>query len=349
MTNRTNPASAVSDEILATAMKWRQRLDEGECSVDDEAELEVWLQVDERHQFAFEQMGQVVGVFDQHAASPELLGARRALLRRVHREARGRWTGSASSRGMPTRRMAAAMLAASLLLGAGVWSMAGRGEVYKTGLGERRVIILDDGSVLSLDAMSRVSVRYSKAERRLGLQRGQARFDVAHDASRPFSVTARNHKVVATGTAFNIDLLAPVMRVTLIEGRVLVLPEGAPVLLPKPPKTEKAVELRSGQVLVARTNRDVDLVSSADLNQATSWQQGQLAFTREPLGQAVERVNRYTDQKITIGDAEAARILLSGTFNAGDAKAFLEAVGEFLPVRVVNGQGGPIIQSIQKS
>ena len=347
MIHRTDHPPAVSDDILATAMTWRQRLAEGECSIDDEAELEVWLQADERHRFAFDQMGQMIGVFDQHAASPELLGERRALLRRVHRQARGRWTGAASQRRMPTRRAAGAMLAASLLAAAGVWSMTAQGEVYKTGLGERRTVILDDGSVLSLDAMTRVSVHYTKAERRLALQRGQARFDVAHDVSRPFSVTARDHKVVATGTAFNIDLLAPVMRVTLIEGRVVVLPEDAPALRPKPPRPEKAVELHSGQVLVAKAGRDVDLVSGADLKQATSWQQGQLAFTREPLAQAVERVNRYTDRKITIGDDHAGQILLSGTFNAGDVKAFLEAVGEFLPVRVVDGSDGPVIQSIQ--
>jgi transmembrane sensor len=340
----TELSPALSDEILATAMSWHQRLDEGEFTIDDEAALEVWLQADDRHRFAFEQMGQMIGVFDQHAASPELLGARRALLRRVHREARDRWTGS---RRMPTRRMAGAMLAASFLAAAGVWSTTGQGEVYKTGAGERRVIILEDGSVVSLDAMTKVSVRYSKAERRLRLERGQARFDVAHDASRPFSVTARDRKVVATGTAFNIDLLAPVMRVTLIEGHVVVLPEATSALLSKTSGKEKAVELRSGQVLVARTNRGPALVDGADLRQTTSWQQGQLAFAREPLGEAVERVNRYTDRKITVGDDKAAQILLSGTFNAGDVKAFLEAVGEFLPVRVVDGPDGPVIQSIQ--
>lgn len=349
MIHRIDPSSSLSDEILATAMNWRQRLGEGECSVDDEAELEVWLQADERHLLAFEQMGQVCGVFEQHAASPEMLGARRALLQRVQRQARGRWTGPAAVLRAPSRRIAAAMVAAALLAGVGLWPVIGPGDVYSTGLGERRVIILDDGSVLSLDAMSRVSVRYSDHERRLKLRKGQARFDVAHDPSRPFSVTARDHKVVATGTAFNIDLLAPVMRVTLIEGRVLVLPEDASVLRTQPVKPEKAVELRSGQVLVARNNRQVDLVSAVDLNQTTSWQQGQLAFTREPLGQAVERVNRYTDQKITVGDAKAAAIPLSGTFNAGDVNAFLEAVGEFLPVRVVNGPEGPILQSIQSS
>ena len=45
---------------------------------------------------------------------------------------------------------------------------------------------------------------------------GQARFDVAHDAARPFSVHAGGQTVVATGTAFNVDLLGPQVLVTLI-------------------------------------------------------------------------------------------------------------------------------------
>lgn len=335
MTRRAEMAQTLSDDILATAMTWRQRVGEGELSVDDEVALEVWLQADDRHLAAYEQMGEVGAILDPHAASPELIGARRDLLARVHRQASG-----ARLLGTTRRRIAAGAIAASLLVGVGAWPLVGPGEVYDTGRGERRVIILDDGSILSLDAMSRVSVRYAKDARRLKLQRGQARFDVAHDTARPFSVTARGHRVVATGTAFNIDLLKPEMRVTLIEGRVLVLPEGEPA-------KARTVELRQGQALVASVTPGPERVAAANLDQTTSWQQGRLVFNEEPLGQAVERVNRYTDRKITVADAQAAQIPLSGTFNAGDLKAFLEAVGEFLPVRVDDSRDGVVIQSIQ--
>lgn len=348
MTRLIDPIG-LSDEVLAMAMCWRQRLSEGDVSVDEEAELEVWLQADERHLAAFEQMEPISTIFEPYAATPELLGIRRALLHRVHREASGRWTGPATALRAPSRRIAATMIAASLLAGVGVWSVVQPGDVYDTGRGERRVIMLDDGSVLSLDARTRVSVQYTDDERRLTLKRGQARFDVAHDPSRPFSVTARDHKVVATGTAFNIDLLAPEMRVTLIEGRVLVLPSRAQGQRTQPHKPEPTVELRSGQALVARDGGAVDLVSTADIDQATSWQQGQLVFNGERLGQAVERVSRYTEQTITVGDEQAAAIPLSGTFNAGDVNAFLEAVSEFLPVRVVKGPEGIILRSIQSS
>jgi transmembrane sensor len=338
--------AGVTDEMLEAAMAWRLRLSEPHWSADDEAELEVWLQADERHARAFERTGQVWAFFDQHATSPELLSARRALLGRVQRQARGRWTGPAAIVRAPSRRVALGAMAAALVVGVGIWPLATQGDVYRTGVGERRVITLADGSVVTLDAMSKVAVRYSRGQRRLVLRQGQARFDVAKDLSRPFTVTARDRNVVATGTAFNIDMIEPEVRVTLIEGRVLVMPTESRVPLVER-RGGKTVELHPGQALVASRDAAPQLVRTADLGQATAWQDGKLMFDREPLGEAVERINRYSDRKITVADARAAAVPVSGVFNAGDANAFLEAVNGFLAVRVVQGPDGVVLQSTE--
>lgn len=339
------PATEVSNEMLERAMMWRQRVDTPEWTAEDEAELEVWLQADDRHACAFERTGQVWSFFDQHATSPELLSARRALLGRVQRAAQGRWTGPAAVLRMPSRRVAAAAVAAAVVAAVGIWPMASQGDVYRTGLGERRVITLVDGSVVTLDAMSKVSVRYSKGARRLVLKQGQARFDVAKDPSRPFTVTARDRNVVATGTAFNIDMVDPQVKVTLIEGRVLILPTETRLPIAQPARNAKPVELHAGQAYVAASSARAPAVQVADLKQATAWQEGKLMFDREPLGEAVERVNRYSERKITVADARAAAEPVSGVFNAGDMNAFLEAVNGFLPVRVVQGPDGVVLRS----
>ena len=330
--------------MLETARRWRERMETSAWSAADEAELEVWLQADERHARAFGRMGEVFSFFEQNANSPELIGARRALLGRVQRQARGRWLGWGGLESVGRRRIAAGLAAAIVLAGAGAWPLTQQGEVYRTGVGERRIVALKDGSVLSLDALSRVTVRYSKGARKLTLRKGQARFDVAHDPARPFSVTARDRTVVATGTAFNIDLLKPEVRVTLIEGRVLILRNTSSLLGPAAPA--KPVELRAGEALVAPADRPQASIETADLQQVTAWQEGKLVFRREPLADAVERINRYTDRKITIADARAGSVLVSGVFNTGDVTAFLEAVNGVLPVRVTEGAGGIVLRSL---
>jgi len=162
MTIGSNIASAVTDEMLETAMKWRARFDSGEWSVDDEASFEIWLQADERHALAYEEICELCGFIDRHSASPELLGARKEVLASVHRRARTRWTGPAMVLRAPTRRAIAAALVAGVVGSAGAWALVERGHVYQTKRGERRAVILDDGSVLSLDA--------SQASQQLHLQ-----------------------------------------------------------------------------------------------------------------------------------------------------------------------------------
>src|SRR3546814_18419265 len=93
-------------------------------------------------------------------------------------------------------------------------------QVYATGLGERRVVMLDDDSRLSLDANTRVRVKYSRAGRQLWLEAGRARFEVAKDPLRPFSVAAAGKIVVATGTEFSVELLGGVTRGTHSNGHV---------------------------------------------------------------------------------------------------------------------------------
>lgn len=339
----TDPATAA---MFERAMIWRQRMDDAGWSADDEADFEVWLQADVRHRHVFEVSGEVWSYFDDHVTSPELIGARRALLGRVQRQATVRWSGAPALFRLPHMRLAAGLVAAAVLgIGAGVWPLATQGEVYQSGVGERRVIVLHDGSKLSLDALSRVTVRYTKDARRLTLKRGQARFDVAHDPSRPFSVTARDQTVVATGTAFNIDIIKPEVRVTLIEGRVLISPKAPLIAALASPTAPKPVELRAGQVLVTPSDAARPTIQAADIDQATAWQDGKLDFDGIPLAEAVERVNRYTDRKIRVADAKAGAALVYGTFDTGDVDAFIGAVNGFLPVRAVWGPDGVVLQS----
>ena len=343
MTVAAQPADDLSDAVLEAAMAWRVRMAAPEWSGGDDAALEAWLQADARHDRAFERTGRMWDFFDHHHTAPELMIARRDVLDRAQRQARRRWAGPGRFVPLPGRRMAAAIGALAIVLGGGLFVLATRGEVYQTGPGERRVVTLADGSRLSLDTTTRVSVRYSKAARRLVLIRGQARFDVAHDTSRPFSVLAHDRTVVATGTAFNIDLLDPQVRVTLIEGRVMILSGGGRALAAAKPA--RPIELRSGQELVAGPSEAPRVVSHIDLRETTAWQQGKLIFDDEPLAEVVGRVNRYSDRKISIGDPAVGALKVSGVFDTGDIKAFVGSVTTYLPVAAVEGPDGVSLRS----
>ena len=68
-------------------------------------------------------------------------------------------------------------------------------------------------------------------------------------------------------------------------------------------------------------------------------------FDKEPLAEAVERMNRYSDHKIRIGDPAAGAIPVSGAFDAGNTRGFLDAVTTYLPITAVDGPRGVTLRA----
>ena len=125
----------------------------------------------------------------------------------------------------------AAMLLAAVFVGV---LFVGLPQTYRTGVGEREVVALADGSKLSLDADSAVSVRFTPSRREMVLRKGRARFTVAKDPLKPFTVLAAGKTVVAVGTEFSVERLDGQVRVILYEGKVSVLARSSPIATPAP-------------------------------------------------------------------------------------------------------------------
>src|SRR5258708_35461920 len=163
---------------------------------------------------------------------------------------------------------------------------------YETDIGERRIVALPDGSRISMDSDTKVRVSYYKMARAITLDRGRSRFDVAHDPSRPFMVTAGPETVVAVGTSFNVEQLQSTVLITLIQGQVVIKNAAPPVQAATGANLESSVSLKAGeQFVVSRNARPAPV--PADLQVAMAWETGRLVVLDEPLGGAVARANRY--------------------------------------------------------
>lgn len=312
---------------LAQAAAWRVRLAEND--LEGCPELSDWLAQDVRNATAWKQVQNDWALFGDHATSPEILELRSAALAHAHEAGRGRWVRS--------RRFAIAhrlAIAAGILIIAvgGLFVWIKQPDVYMTRAGERRIVTLADGSQIALDSRSEVKVQYSTHARELTLTRGQARFDVSHDFERPFSVTAGGHKVIATGTSFNVDLFGPTLLVTLIEGRVVVsstpaLSDPTKVDIPLPRITLDAGE----QVVFAP--KEPPSVARVNLGQATAWENGEIVSENDSLATVVARINRYAQHAVIVGDPETAALHISGVFHTGDIDGFVSTIVAYLPVR----------------
>ncbi|WP_175597235.1 FecR family protein [Peristeroidobacter soli] len=330
---------------LAEAAAWRTRLTEE--SIDSSSAFEAWLATHEDNRRAWSQVQGPWELFGEQAHSPELIELRRAALGRARDAGRHRWLRSSGGR---MRLLAAAAMAVVMIAGFLTWH-AGRPDIYRTQVGERRVVTLTDGSKIALDSQTEVRVSYSQEARDLSLLSGQARFDVAKDVQRPFAVYAAGRKVVATGTAFNVDLIGSEALITLIEGHVVIFTDAdesvrkETVALserPRPVRRDQTIELAAGEQLVLAAGT-APTVTTANVEQTTAWQSGRLVFENEPLASVIERMNRYSARALRIADPRAAELRMSGVFNTGDVESFVATVTAYLPVRAENLRSGDIL------
>ena len=311
-----------------TAAAWAMALADGQMSSDDEAALEQWL-TDERNRAALATAVSVWEMMDSVAAAPEVLGFRASAIRNFRQANVRQWANPTSY----FSRAAAAVLAVMLLSTALLY--AGAPTRYATETGERQLAVLADGSQLSLDAATEVEVAMHGDRRSLTLVSGRARFKVAADPLRPFSVTVGDKMVIATGTSFSVELIGREVRVILYEGHVKVVDVAAtaPMRIARPGGDVRADDLLvPGHELIATLGAFNAQVAAVNPVTSDTWEAGRLSFEDEPLARAVIRMNRYALTPVRIVDPSIGQLRISGVFAADDDGAFVEAVTAILPV-----------------
>lgn len=326
------------------AAEWCMRLTDGSLSVYEKHKLESWIATSPENGKLLEQMVTVMHHTNAIADMPGFLTLRAEALAAMDQgsahQKSGVWT--------PRRHIVAVAMSLILLI-AGTWDWSDQ-DIYVSEVGERRTIQLADGSKVSLDADSQIRVDYKDDRRMVVLDRGRAKFDVAKDPLRPFSVAAGTQAVVATGTSFSVELLQDQLRVFLFEGRVDVLPQQSLAR-----STTKAIPYKAtasldpGQELVATLRSGAGKIVDADIDRAKSWEAGRLDFTNIPLSQAVERFNRYSKVPIVVEDAAAGRKVINGVFDSGDVDSFVLGVTTLYELTSKSHDGHVSIKSVKNT
>lgn len=239
-----------------------------------------------------------------------------------------------SGRNRRVRGPLAYATAASILLVAAalfVWMQMFRG-VYDAAVGEQRVISLDDGSQVELNARSRIRVRFDERERSVELIRGQALFRVAKDHARPFVVHSGEAAVRAVGTQFDVYRKKTSTIVTVVEGSVAVAPKKA-----TDPAHKLAILTAGQQVTVTPTALPEPRL--ADIALATAWTQQRLAFSRASLAEVAEEFNRYNKRQLVIADPSLESFRISGNFPSADPAPLLSFLRVQPGIRVTETGG----------
>lgn len=308
----------------AGAAYWLNHRRSGDMTAEDMRAFQVWLDRDPANRAAYEELERMWGALGAAIDDPQIMAAREEDARRVGRRVRLRWAAVAAGvvalvggfvavdRDLPLPRLPADQRAAFSE------QVAHGPTEFRTSIGQRTTVTLPDHSTVTLDTDSVLRVLDSADERLVSLDKGRAFFKVAKDHRRPFVVLADGHRIRALGTAFDVQVGPDKFQVTLVEGRVKVETPS-----PKRPDAVTA-ELRPGQRLAVI--EDAPKLVQVDLRTETSWHTGRLTFVRDPLSEAVEEMNRYSDKKIVFRDGKIPDKSIIGVFRAGDVDRFARAV-----------------------
>jgi len=298
-------------KIEQQAAAWLARKDGEGWSADEQTRLDQWLALSTAHRVAYLRLAAAwskAGSLAPGASTPSSPPAppepAPAAMERRTLPRFSQW------------RIAAALL---VTVGAAAGLLAVRDNLsevrYETRLGAHQTHALKDGSKLTLNTATLLRARVSQGGRTVWLDRGEAYFDVAHDAAHPFVVIAGANRITVLGTRFTVRREAGGTNVVVVDGRVQVENRQAssqpPVVLVKHQKVvaTPATMLKSDE-------------SDASIEKMLSWREGKLIFDQVTLGYAASEFNRYNKKKLVLADAEAARMQISGRFDAGNVTGF---------------------------
>ena len=322
----------VTPQIAAEAAVWVARLHGPARSRAMEQECLAWQARSPAHREAFECCTDTwlsvprVSLADAFAARPEAAGPRRS-----------GFLG-----------WAAAALVLVVLAGAVGYQHWRERGVYATGVGEQQLVVLDDGTRMTLNTDTRLRVDLAARQRTVSIRSGEALFEVAKDPQRPFVVRAGGSEVVAIGTVFAVRFAAQddgqngALAVTLIEGQVaLQAAPDADGLAPRRAVRMVAGERArlSGGGSGAGLSAGVE-VDRPNIEHLVAWKRSEAVFDDVSLFDAVSEMNRYSRTPITLlGASRLADLRVSGSYRTGDTAGFANAVAALHGLQV-QSRGG---------
>lgn len=316
---------------LDQAIAWAVRLGSGSAGADAQAACTAWRAEHPRHEQAWQRVLSVEEAFRQ---VPVLEGAGGLAHGALRTAARGR--GRRRTLGL----LGLAAVAGAGLLGYDVWREAPwlQRADYVTAIGERRRVVLADGTELSINTGSDVQVVFSPLRRRIVLRRGELFVRTGADAGSPwgrrsFWVESGQARFEALGTRFGLRQDHGAARLSMVEGRVAI--HAGP---------GTAVVAQAGEGYVVRADGAAPQRVGNRSFEADAWTDGVLVARTMHLDAFLAELGRYREAPLHC-DAAAAALTVSGVFQLGGEDPVdrtLESLTRTLPVRLLRGRDGSV-------
>ncbi len=275
------------------AMSWLLRLEGAEGNEELRAQHSAWLHSNPVHEIAWQKATKAWSVAGKTPGQSELPAAETEnVLPFVLRRRRGTaWVAMA----------AAACL--TVFVAPQLWLQASAD--FSTQTAELRTVQLSDGSSIQLGAQTSISVDLKADKRSVKLLAGQAFFDIAKDASRPFTVMAGDVDITVLGTSFDVRLGEQEVSVAVQRGSVHVRQTASHFDQRLSPGDQVTITPRSGTAHMA----------AIQPSEIAAWRDGKLSAVKMPLSEVVAELRRYHKGWIVIADDRLGAEPITGLYD----------------------------------
>lgn len=293
-------AQEFSPKVAEQAVHWLIELQGGALDSRQQLAMERWLQASEEHRRAWEHIQRVnqrLRGLSSPLAHAALQAPRSASRRRALKALLLLGVGGACGLTLQQHNPLPPLLAD-----------------YRSPLGQRRQMRLDDGTQLHLNTASAADVRFDRELRSIHLLEGELLLNVAND-TRPLRLLTGNGALQLSSGRFNVRQLADHSRIAVFQGQATL----------------------AGQALAAGQQAQFDgphwaATRALDAN-AGAWVDGMLVAAHMRLGDFIEDLGRYRRGQLNCAPA-VADLLISGSYPLADSERILDLLEVALPVRV---------------
>ncbi|TCP88198.1 FecR family protein [Rhizobium sp. PP-F2F-G36] len=311
---KTNPP--FPEATLGEATDWFLEMRNRPDCLETQAAFQQWLSASDENTAAWHQVEKTWALLGEtrpvHAADWERAATGTAAVvpftAKQSEPRRNRLAGAAL--------LAAAACAVAFLAGPALLLHLRADEV--TASGESRRVVLADGTTVDMSGGTAFAVTIDKQERHVELLKGEAFFDVTHDAGRPFTVDANGVTVTVLGTAFDLQTGEQDTTVELARGSVAISYDGA--------SQRSTFELSPGETAAIDRGTGTAIRGKADIEEMGAWRSGKLSVDNVTIASAIERIQRHHPAWITIADGTLGSLRVTGLYDLRDPDRALNAL-----------------------
>ncbi|WP_418179644.1 FecR family protein [Aliarcobacter lanthieri] len=309
----------MKEQIKDEAIHWATLRKEG-FSQSQEKEFELWLEKSDLHKKAFNEANVIYSIFNSIPKEQSEF-----LSKQAHKSIRKMKFIDRTVKPL----IGFAAILACLFIGYKFF-IPNYTQSYHTAFNTVKNDLLPDGTKISVDTNTKLSVSYFNNRRKVLLENGQAFFEVAKDENKPFIIDSGKTKIEVVGTKFEVRNLDNITTVNVKEGAVKVSFDTSTIR----PNKDISI-LKQGDKVIISDIGVLQYIGKTPLEEIAPWKHDEIIFSKTTLKEAFKSFSRYQNLEIDFKNKKFEDKLFSGKFNTLEVDRFIFAIQKIYPIKVI--------------